>query len=230
MKQYRKLKKLKIKKKQFNNELPNYNEYQVKHISNDRIEYLKNIMGIDRKNNFSIKNYVSINKQMRISNKLQNCSCDEIEELESECEIFYYDKIKKEDILIEGFTNDEDLEDFFITIQPNVNVCKDRIKDLFTLFLCKWGYFLYGRKYPEKLSDKFIVFFEKNNYEHIHLLLMDFNVSKIRMYLGYIQRFFDIFFNDAYVYAKIADNREDVLSYGIKNDDTIIMTNDDFKK
>ena len=170
---------------------------------------------------------LSINQKIGIPNKLEQCNKLLLSSIR-DIDIYFYDTKSKQDILVEDFGNDKHC--YHTTIHPNVDVKKERLKDIFKLFLSKYGYFIYGKKYTIKLDIQFILAIEKETYNHLHIWVNNMTSDDFKLFNGYMERFFMYFYPNLDIYNKIGDNLQAFLKYITKKDDTIILNEKDFKK
>ena len=204
-------------------------ENKLKKYPNKLLDFYKRVQGIDSNKSSYYKEPKTINEKIGLPNRLFKCkTTDKIRLINDE--IYFYDKETNEDILIEGFTQPNADHDFHISINPNKLVRPERLKDLLKLFWCKYGYFLYGKKYPKLLNQQYTIAIEKQTYYHIHLNIIGIKPDDFKVLSGYIELFFMAFFENAEVYSKIVDDLQSSIRYDLKKPDTIFLTEKDFIK
>ena len=229
---------MEIKNKQYEEQIIDDKKYiinecgklvEYEECDNNSYYKLRQIQGIDSNKSKTIKIKLPIKNQLGIPNRITQCRETEIECIR-DIEIYFYNKELKQDVIIDDFEQLDKGVDFHLSYNPNYPTSKERLIDLMGLFLCKYGYFLYGKKYPNQLDIQFILSVEKQTYNHFHLIVLNMKPNDFKLFSGYFERFFECFYPNGDVYCKIIDNLKPFLEYDIKIPDTILLTNNDFKK
>ena len=230
-KHYNKVKSKKLTKEEIKQQVNQaIDDNKLKIYSNKSLDFYKRTQGIDSNKSSYYKEPKTISEKIGLPNRLYKCKLTDKIRLINE-DIFYYDKKLNEDFLeINIFSHPDEDHDFHISINPNKLVRPERLKDLLKLFWCKYGYFLYGRKYPKLLNQKYTVAIEKQTYYHLHLNIIGIKPDDFKVLSGYMELFFMAFFENAEIYSKVVDDLQSSIRYDLKKPDTIFLTEKDFKK
>lgn len=194
---------------------------------NKSIHFIKQVQGINSNKSSYYSKQKTINEKIGLPNRIFKCKLTDRIRLINE-EIYFYDKELKEDVLIDEFCQPDELHNFHISINPNKLVSKEKLKDILKLFWCKYGYFIYGRKYIKLLNQKYTIAIESETYNHIHLNIIDIKPDDFKILSGYMELFFMAFFTNAEIYCKVIDNLQSSIAYDTKKADTIFLTEQDF--
>ncbi len=200
---------------------------EINYIENNELNTLQKFIGINSNKNDLPKSQKTIREKINLPNKWQHLSGREKQKF-YKMDIYKFSPNDKKNIIIKNL--DDHSQNFHLTLQPNEEISSDKLKDLFAFFLSKYGYFIYGKNYPKKMKIEFILAIETQTYTHIHLLVMNMTPNEIKLFGNYLKRFMKAFLKNAQIFVKMVDDLNNLIKYIIKNENTILLTNKDFKK
>lgn len=158
------------------------------------------------------------------------------------------------EVLIKQLSIDEYLSnryDFFMTVNPHQSKGIETLKEQFNYFKNQYLQYRYGKEYPNLSKEDYDIVFEKEDIEddksslsyeyfknkryhkilnnHIHIVWNNLTISEIWEIQAFLFNLFKNEYKQTTIYTKIC-NKTDVLPYLLKKGETILYTQDNFKK
>lgn len=204
------------------------NEVKIKKYENKKLDRLSEIQGINSKKLNQVKNYKSIKETIKLPNRINQASKLIIESIKNQNPIYQFNKKTKENEIIKKLPKDK--KSYHISFNTHSKVSKENLKTLFNLCKNKYGYFLYGKNWTDKLHLNYDLSIEKKESNHLHIIIRDMTADDLLLFYGYFFKIIKMYHNSTTSFCKLIDNENGTLIYDSKTYDTTFYSPNSFIK
>ncbi len=163
--------------------------------------------------------------KINLPNRITMLTKPMIDDLKTINPIYRYNKdTKNDEILLEENNN---YTFFHISLNTHSILSVQSLKDTFNFIKNKYGYFLYGKDWVNKLKLNYDLAIEQMGSTHLHIVIYNISLDKIKLFYNFLTAYFKENYRDTTSYCKVIDDTNGLIAYLSKYDipDKPIKTN-----